>query len=103
LAPTVDLCLQQFGVIKAEIPALESQVKLLQGNDGVERWKDKQLWDAVLHNVRVVVSTPQILLDALTHGFIYIRYLSLLVFDEGKAQISLVWGLICRFLYLLGS
>jgi ERCC4-related helicase len=60
------------------------QVKLLQGNDGVEKWKDKKIWDCVLKNVQIVVSTPQVLLEALTHGFVRLATLSLLVFDEGN-------------------
>jgi ERCC4-related helicase len=86
LAPTVDLCIQQHAVIEAEIPAV--QVKLLQGNDGVDKWTDQKLWDIVLLNVRVVVSTTQILLDALTHGFVKLDIVSLLVFDEGKFGLS---------------
>ena len=42
------------------------------------------MWDEVLHNVRIVVSTHQILLDALTHGFLGLARISLLVFDEGE-------------------
>lgn len=45
---------------------------------------EKRLWDAVLHNVKVVVSTYQILLDALTHAFVHMESLALIVFDEGK-------------------
>jgi len=84
LAPTVDLCTQQWNLLKTEIPAVEPHIKLLQGNDGVEKWKDKMLWDCVLENVRIVVSTPQILLEALCHGFVFLARLSLLVFDEGN-------------------
>jgi ERCC4-related helicase len=85
LAPTVDLCTQQWDLLRSEIPAVEPHIKLLQGNDGVEKWKDKKLWDYVLKSVRVVVSTPQILLEALSHGFVRLARLSLLVFDEGIA------------------
>jgi hypothetical protein len=44
----------------------------------------KSLWDAVLNSVKVVVSTYQILLDALTHAFVHIESLALIVFDEGE-------------------
>ena len=53
------------------------------GRDGVDKWTDQKLWDAVLTNVRVVVGTPQVLADALTHGFVRMSRLALLVFDEG--------------------
>lgn len=59
-------------------------MKYLSGADGVDRWTDQKLWDLVLANVKVVVSTYQILLDALTHGFIEMERLALIVFDEGK-------------------
>ena len=77
--------------MKAEIPAV--QVKLLQGNDGVEKWKDQKIWDCVLKNVRIVVSTPQVLLEALSHGFVRLATLSLLIFDEGNNSISQVRAL----------
>ena len=76
--------------MRFEIPAIEPHIKLLQGNDGVERWKDKKLWDFVLENVRIVVSTPQILYEALTHGFVLLARLSLLIFDEGICPFSCV-------------
>lgn len=44
---------------------------------------EKSLWDGVLHNVKVVVSTYQILQDALTHAFVRMESLALIVFDEG--------------------
>ncbi|TVY60883.1 Dicer-like protein [Lachnellula suecica] len=80
LAPTVSLCSQQFEYIKSQIPSV--QVKFLSGADGVDRWTEQSLWDAVLKNVKIVVSTYQILLDALTHGFLGMESLGLIVFDE---------------------
>lgn len=58
-------------------------MKYLSGADGVDRWTDENLWNAVLQNVKVVVSTYQILLDALTHSFVKMESLALIVFDEG--------------------
>lgn len=81
LAPTVYLCAQQFDYIQSQISAI--QVKFLSGADGVDRWTEQSHWNAVLFNVKVVVSTYQILLDALSHGFIQMTSLSLIVFDEG--------------------
>ncbi|KAI8154629.1 Dicer-like protein 2 [Colletotrichum sp. SAR 10_65] len=80
LAPTVSLCAQQLAVLKSQIPAV--QIKFLSGDDNVDSWSDQAVWDAVLLNVRIVVSTYQILLDALSHAFVRMERLSLIVFDE---------------------
>ncbi|KAF4625953.1 hypothetical protein G7Y89_g12212 [Cudoniella acicularis] len=80
MAPTVSLCEQQCAYISSQIP---SQIKFLSGADNVDRWTEQSLWDAVLKDVKVVVSTYQILLDALTHAFVRIESLALIVFDEG--------------------
>ncbi|KAF6816826.1 dicer-like protein 2 [Colletotrichum sojae] len=80
LAPTVSLCTQQFAVLKSQIPTV--QIKFLSGEDNVDSWSDQSVWDDVLLNVRVVVSTYQILLDALSHAFVRMERLSLIVFDE---------------------
>ena len=60
-------------------------VRLLTGADGVEKWTDQRLWDAVLTNVKVVVATPAVLKDALSHGFVTISRLALCIFDEGRS------------------
>ncbi|KAL9114547.1 MAG: hypothetical protein Q9227_001628 [Pyrenula ochraceoflavens] len=78
--PTVPLAQQQFQVIKAQLPAYQS--RLISGADKPELWKDQEVWDALLSNIRIVVSTPAVLSDALTHGFVNISRISLLVFDE---------------------
>lgn len=62
LAPTVSLCAQQYEYIKTQIPSV--QVKMLSGDDGVDRWTEQSLWNAVLKNVKIMVSTYQVLLDA---------------------------------------
>ncbi len=87
LVPTVSLCSQQHNVLEAQIP--EVRMKLLSG-DTVEGWTNKNIWDAVLHNTRVVVSTYQILLDALIHAFVKLGSLSLIVFDEGEFDLVVV-------------
>jgi ERCC4-related helicase len=81
LAPTVSLCVQQFDVIKSQITTV--QIKFLSGDNNVDSWSNQGIWDSVLHNVRIVVSTYQILLDALSHAFVRIGTLALIVFDEG--------------------
>ena len=87
LAPTVALCQQQCRAIATHLPAYQTRV--LTGADGVEFWTEQRLWDEVLLNVRVVVSTHAVLRDALTHGFVKMEGLSLIVFDEGKCVYEL--------------
>ncbi|WYZ37317.1 hypothetical protein EsH8_II_000823 [Colletotrichum jinshuiense] len=80
LAPTVSLCAQQFAVLQSQIPAV--QIKFFSGEDNVDSWSNQGVWDDVLLNVRIVVSTYQILSDALSHAFVHMERLSLIVFDE---------------------
>lgn len=82
LAPTVALCEQQHEVIKSYIPA--ARTRLITGQDNVDLWTDQVIWDAALLDVQIVVSTHAVLADALTHGFVTVQMLGLLVFDEGK-------------------
>ncbi|KAF8420020.1 hypothetical protein EV426DRAFT_613050 [Tirmania nivea] len=85
LVPNRHLGEQQFGVLQKQLPPVP--MKLLCGDDGVEKWNSK-IWDEILalgdenKRVKVAVSTHQILLDALTHGFVTMDELSLIVFDE---------------------
>lgn len=58
-------------------------IQLLSGKDDVDHWSDQDIWDAVLLNVRIVLSTHQVLLDALTHAFVRMSGIALLIFDEG--------------------
>lgn len=81
LAPTVSLCGQQRDVI--QLQATSTAVRLLTGNDNVHNWK-AATWNAILRDTRVIVSTPQVLLDALGHAFIRMDGLALIVFDEGS-------------------
>ncbi|CAG7966166.1 unnamed protein product [Penicillium olsonii] len=80
LAPTVALCIQQHETIRSQISTVKT--KILTGMDNVDRWTDQSIWDAVLKDVRVVVSTHAVLADALGHGFVQMSRLALLVFDE---------------------
>ena len=82
LAPTVALCEQQHNYISAQIAQVHT--RFLSGADNVDAWGDKAMWDAILKNVRIVVSTYQILLNALDHGFVWMQSLALVVFDEGN-------------------
>ena len=87
LAPTVSLCSQQFDVIKLQTGS--TPLKLLTGNDNVDNWLART-WAAVLAGTRVIVSTPQVMLDALTHAFVKMSGLALIVFDEGELLESLL-------------
>ncbi|KAI9802439.1 MAG: hypothetical protein M1825_002823 [Sarcosagium campestre] len=80
LAPTVALCEQQYGVLSTSLPAV--QIRLLLGSDSVDHWSEQRIWDIVLDNFKIVVSTHAVLTDALGHGFVTMDRLSLLVFDE---------------------
>ena len=83
MAPTVALSIQQHEVISLHAPAVRT--RLLIGSDNVDRWSEQRIWDAALKDVRVVVSTHAVLSDALSHGFVQITKLALLVFDEGES------------------
>ncbi|GAD94518.1 conserved hypothetical protein [Paecilomyces variotii No. 5] len=48
----------------------------------MDHWSDQKIWDKVLLNIRIVVSTPQVLLDARSRGFVHFSRIALLVFDE---------------------
>jgi len=84
LTPTVALCEQQHDVFARHL-GTTVRTRLLRGTDNVDRWSDKKTWDAVLDGVRLVVSTYQVLSDALDHGFVTMDRLALLIFDEGMA------------------
>jgi ERCC4-related helicase len=82
LAPTVALCTQQHDYLRSYLPAVKTQ--LLTGADNVDRWSEQRIWNSVLEGARIVVSTHAVLADALSHGFIAMRRLALIVFDEGN-------------------
>lgn len=82
LTPTVALAEQQYAVISKQLPLYQS--RLLLGSDNVHHWSTQNIWDKILLNIRIVISTPQVLLDAMCHGFVKLTGLSLLVFDEGE-------------------
>jgi RecG-like helicase len=89
LAPTVSLAEQQFEAIRAQIPGVQS--RLILGSDSVDAWSTKPgVWDAVLLNTRIVVSTYQILFDAVLHALIPLSSLGLVVIDEGELSHNLV-------------
>lgn len=56
---------------------------MLTGDDEVDCWRTQRIWDMALRGVKVVFSTHAVLADALTHGFMSLDRIALIVFDEG--------------------
>ena len=80
LAPTVALARQQHAAIAAHLPV---SVGLISGANEPDQWRDRELWCRVLTTHRVVVTTPDVLLNALRHGYVHLgNDVGLLVFDE---------------------
>ncbi|EPS97555.1 hypothetical protein FOMPIDRAFT_1166449 [Fomitopsis schrenkii] len=85
-APTVALVEQQCDVIRKAIPV---PVCMISGASEPNQWKDRALWRRVLESHRIIASTPQVLLDALLHGYVHLgRDIGLLVFDEAHHAIA---------------
>ncbi|KKY21399.1 putative dicer-like protein 2 [Phaeomoniella chlamydospora] len=80
LCPTVHLAQQQCMVVQNQLPAY--QCRTLSSLDDVDHWSNATVWFKALENFHVVVSTPAVLYDAMTHGFVAIQKIALLVFDE---------------------
>lgn len=59
-------------------------MRMLTGDDGVDFWSNQTIWDTQLRGMKVVISTHAVLADALTHGFLTLQRLALIVFDEGE-------------------
>ena len=81
LAPTVALCMQQHAEIASQIPA--AKTRILTGLDKVDFWTEQGIWDAVLQDIQIVVSTHAVLADALTHGFVRIPATAAIVVSGG--------------------
>ncbi|KAG5643730.1 hypothetical protein DXG03_009720 [Asterophora parasitica] len=86
VAPTVALCEQQRNVIQTSIPV---SVGLISGSLEPDQWKNAALWQTVLATHRIMVTTPQVLLDALRHSYVSLgRDVSLLIFDEAHHAVD---------------
>ncbi|KAJ7707656.1 hypothetical protein B0H17DRAFT_972362 [Mycena rosella] len=86
VAPTVALCEQQRLVIETALPV---SVGLISGSVAPEQWKDAALWRSVLTTHRIMVTTPQVLLDALRHGYVNMgKDIGLLIFDEAHHAVD---------------
>lgn len=57
-------------------------MRTLLGHDNLHLWETLQVWNDALANINIVISTPQVLLDGLGNGFLQLRDISLLIFDE---------------------
>uniref|UniRef100_A0A803KMM7 Uncharacterized protein n=1 Tax=Chenopodium quinoa TaxID=63459 RepID=A0A803KMM7_CHEQI len=78
LVPTVVLVKQQ-----AEVIELHTDLKVGKywGDMGVDFW-DAAIWQKQLDEHEVIVMTPKILLDALSHTYIKLDKIKVLIFDE---------------------
>ncbi|KAF8625629.1 hypothetical protein AX17_006814 [Amanita inopinata Kibby_2008] len=86
LAPTVTLCEQQKSVIG---DSLNVPVGHISGSMEPTQWKSPAMWRKVLDTHPIMVTTPQVLLDALRHGYVYLgRDINLIVFDEVHHAVS---------------
>ena len=80
LVPTVALARQQQATIAADLPV---SVGLISGVNEPDQWRDRELWRRVLSTHHIIVSTPDVLLNALRHGYVHLgTNIGLLVFDE---------------------
>ncbi|KAL1901406.1 Dicer-like protein 2 [Sporothrix stenoceras] len=86
LAPTVPLCYQQFYSISSQIQCVQGRI--IAGDADIKAWSTQAIWDAALLNIRFVVATHQVLLEALMHGFVTMDSIPLLVFDEEITHIN---------------
>lgn len=71
---------QQHKYLSRYLPQFST--RLITGSDNIHLWSTQEIWNAVLLNVNIVISTPQILLEGLDHGFVQLQRISLLVIDE---------------------
>lgn len=78
-APSVVLAIQQHYFLSQQLPAFN--FRLVTGLDNADYW-DQSTWDIALLNIHTIISTPQILLDALDSGFLALADFSLVVVDE---------------------
>jgi len=79
-APNVLLAQQQYHVLSLQLP--QYQIRTLLGHDNVHLWRTQKVWDLALADINIIISTPQVLLDALRNAFVRLEDISLLVVDE---------------------
>ena len=79
--PTVVLAQQQQQiVIKKGVPV---PIWLISGANKPDQWKDHALWSHILTSYRIIVSTPDVLLNMLQHSYVHLGHdISFLVIDK---------------------
>ncbi|KPI43442.1 Dicer-like protein 2 [Cyphellophora attinorum] len=80
LAQTQVLAEQQHSFMSKQLT--QHSFRLITGADNAEYWASQNVWNAALSSYNGVISTPVVLYDALSHGFVSLDSMSLLVFDE---------------------
>lgn len=75
---SVTLVFQQAAVLRNNI---DQNVAHFYGSMGVDLW-DRQTWNTQFQNNMVIVCTAEILHKCLLNGFVKIRQINLLIFDE---------------------
>lgn len=78
LVASVTLVYQQFAVLETN---LDHKVTRLCGGDNADKW-NKMRWLKELHENKVIVCTAEILFQALSFGYLTMKQINLLVFDE---------------------
>ncbi|PHH62390.1 hypothetical protein CDD81_7186 [Ophiocordyceps australis] len=78
LVDKVALCFQQYSVLRAN---LEHSVAKFHG-EVASVMRSKSFWDKQINETMVFVCTAQVVLDCLNSGFIQMKQINLLIFDE---------------------
>lgn len=78
LCCSVALAFQQFSVLEAN---LDHKILRLCGNDQPDRFT-KSVWEQHFRENKVIVCTPAVLEKCLSRGFISMKRINLLIFDE---------------------
>lgn len=80
VSPKVALCQQQYEVLKNILPC---GVDYISGGKEPDKWTNPLLWKNIVSVNQVIVSTHQVLLDALRHAYLNLGLdIGLLIFDE---------------------
>ncbi|KAK4494728.1 hypothetical protein PRZ48_014084 [Zasmidium cellare] len=78
LVASVTLVYQQFSVLDCN---LDHKVTRLCGADGVDRWNHAK-WLEMFAENKVIVCTAEILFQCLSHSYLSMKQINLLIFDE---------------------
>lgn len=80
LVPTVALCQQQYDVLKR---LLTCDVDFISGGKEPDKWTNPLVWKQITALNQVIVSTHQVLLDALRHAYLNLGTdIAMIIFDE---------------------